>query len=141
MDVLPLQILILKGVSLPDIFQAFDDNVPANTELPIPACTHLRGNILKVFLFRFYPVSHPLIGVVVTAGLILLKYIGPFSGQCFSQMFQQHFQRLVRGLLQQSDTKTLIDDGFQILNVAHAAVLLTASTARRPTVCLFINLP
>ena len=123
-DALPLQVLILKRIRLPNILHVLYDDMPADAEIPVPAGAHLRGDILKVLLFRFHPGVHPLIGVVVAAGLVLLKDIGPLSIQRFSQVLQQHPKRLIRGLLQQSDTKTLVDNGLQILNASHAAVLL-----------------
>ena len=100
--------------------------MPADAEIPIPAGAHLRGDILKVLLFRLYPICHPLIGVVVAAGLVLLKDIGPLSVQGLSQVLQQHPKRLIRGFLQQGDTKSFIDDGLQILNASHTAVQLVS---------------
>ena len=51
--------------------------------------------------------------------------------QRFSQVLQQHLQRLVRRFLQQGDAKPLVDDGLQILNAPHTAVLLAAPASRR----------
>ena len=34
MDTLPLQVLVLKGISPLDILQVLNDNVPADTEIP-----------------------------------------------------------------------------------------------------------
>ena len=128
-DVLPLQVLILEGIRLPNVFQILNDDMPAYTEIPIPVGAHLRRDILKVFLLRLHPIGRPLIGIVIFAGLVALKYIGAFPVQRLSQMLQQHLQRLIRSLLQQGDAKPLIDDGLQILNTPHTAVLITAPDA------------
>ena len=123
MHVLFFQALILERIRFPDFFQISDDNMFANAEFPIPACANLSRHILKIFLFRLHAFGHPLICIVVAAGLVPLKYINPFPVQRFSQMLYQHFQRLVRGFLQQGDTKPFIDDGFQILNALYSTLL------------------
>ena len=122
MDALPLQILILQWVRLPNVLQALNHNVLAHAELPVPACAHLRGDVLQALLLRLYPICRPLIGVVIAAGLILLKYVRPLPIQRLSQVLQQHLQRLIRRLLQQGDAQALIDDGLQILNALYTAV-------------------
>ena len=68
----------------------------SNAELLIPACTDLRRNILEIHLLRLHSFGRPLIGIVITARLILLKDIGTFPVQRFSQMFQQHLKGLIR---------------------------------------------
>ena len=123
MDALPLQVLVLERVRLPNILQAFNDDMLVDAELPIPACTYLRRDVLETLLFRLHPVGHPFVGVVIAAGLVLLEYVGPFALQRFSQMLQQHLQRLVRCFLQQGDTKALINDGLQILNALYASAV------------------
>ena len=90
MDALPLQVLVLKGVALSDLLHALNDNMPADSEIPIPAGTYLRRDVLKAVLFRFHPVGCPFIGVIVAAGFVLLKYIGPLPVQGISQVLQQH---------------------------------------------------
>ena len=40
-----------------------------------------------LFFFRLHPVGHPFISIVITAGIVLLKYVSTFSVQYFSQMF------------------------------------------------------
>ena len=122
MHALTLQVLVLKRIRLPDILQASDDDVLADAKLSIPACAHLRGDVLEALLFRLHPVGRPFIGVVVTAGLVLLKYVGPLSVQRISQILQQYRQRLVRRLLQQGSAKALVDDGLQVLNALYVAV-------------------
>ena len=124
MNALALQVLILKRVRLPDILQAFYDDVLADAELPVPACAHLRRDVLEALLFRLHPVGHPFVGIVIAAGLILLEYVGPLPVQRASQMLQQYLQRLVRCLLQQGDTKALVNDSLQILDALYAAVPL-----------------
>ena len=124
LDLLPLQVLVLKRLRLPNILHVLNDDMPADAEIPVPAGAHLRRDVLKVLPLRLHPGGHPLIGVVVPAGLVLLKDIGPLPVQRLSQVLQQHLKRLIRGLLQQSDTEALVDNGLQILNVAHPAVLL-----------------
>ena len=104
--------------------------MPADAEIPIPAGAHLGWDILKVLLFRLHPVGHPLIGVVVAAGLVLLEYIGPFPVQRLPQMLQQHDKGLIRRLLQQGGAKALVDDGLQILDAAHTAVMLLGLSGR-----------
>ena len=126
MDILTFQVFILKRVGFPDIFQIFNDNIFTNTEITVPACTYLSGNILKIFFFRLHPVGYPLIGIIVVARLISFEYVGPFSVKRFSQIFQKNFQRLVRGFLHQSNPKTFIYDGFQILNTLYAIMRLAA---------------
>ena len=123
-DALPRQLLVLKGLHLPNILHVLNDDMSPNAEILIPTGAYLRGDILKVLLFRLHAIRHPLIGVVVAAGLVLLKYIGPLPLQGFPQVLQQYLKGLIRGLRQQSDTKALVDDGLQILNALHAAVLL-----------------
>ena len=86
---------------------------------------------MKVLLFRLHSVSHPLIGVVVAAGLVLLKDVGPLPVQGFPQMFQQHLKGLVRRLLQQRGAKPRVDDGLQILNASHIALLPMGHRARK----------
>ncbi len=140
-DILALQGLILKGVCLPNIFQTFDDNMFANTKLPIPACTYLRGKILKILYFRLHSACRPLIGVVVTAGRVLFKYIGSLPVQRFSQMLKQHCQRLIRCLLQERDTKPFINDGLQILNALYTMIMLTCPIGRSIFAGLFKKLP
>ena len=127
---LPLQVLILKRVRLPNILQAFNDDMLADAELPVPACAHLRGDVLEALLFRLHPVGRPFVGVVVAAGLVLLEYIRPLPVQRLPQMLQQHLQGLIRRFLQQGNAKALVDDGLQILNAAHAAVLLAGPGSR-----------
>ena len=90
MDALTLQVLVLKGVGLPDIFQALDDDMPADSEIPIPTGANLRRDILKILLLRFHPVGRPLVSVVVTAGFVLLEYVGSFPVQRLSKVLQQH---------------------------------------------------
>ena len=141
MDALPLQILILKRIRLPDLLQIPDHDMFAYAELLIPARTHLRGNILKISLFRLRSFGHPFIGIVVAACLVLLEDISPLPMQRFSQMLKQHFQRLIRRLLQQSNAESLIDHGLQILHALHPAVLLTASDARFISAGPFVKLP
>ena len=124
MNALTLQILVLKGSVLPDVFQPLDDNMLAGAEIPVPAGAHLSGNILKVFLFRLHPIGHPFIGVVIAAQLVLFKYVGPLPVQRLSQMHQEHIQRIIRSLLQQGHPKALVDDNLQILNAPHITVPL-----------------
>ena len=100
MDPLPLQVLVLEGIRLPDIFQVLNDDMFPGFKLQVPAGAHFRRDILKVLLFWRYPVGHPFIGVVIAARIVLLKDISAISIQCFSQMLQQHLQRLIRRLLQ-----------------------------------------
>ena len=96
---------------------------------------------MKVFFFRFHPAGYPLVGIVVSSRLVLLEYIGPFTAQRLSQVFQQHPQRLVWGFLQQCDTQALVDYGFQILNAPHAAVPLMGLDVRRISLSLLKKLP
>ena len=99
-DILQLQSLIRKGVGSLDIFQVLDDYIPSDAEIPIPAGTHFRRDILKIFFLWLYPVGYPLISVVIASGFVPFKYIGTFPVQRFSQILQQHCQRLVRSFLQ-----------------------------------------
>ena len=78
----------LKGIALFYIFQVLNNNMSANAKIPIPAGTHFPGNILKILLLWLHSISHPLIGVVISTRFILLKDIGSFSVQCFSQIFK-----------------------------------------------------
>ncbi len=130
MDFLPFQVLILEGICIPDIFQIPDDDMLANAEFPVPACAYLRRNILKIIFFRLHPIGYPFICIIIAAGFVLFKNICPVSVHRFSEMLQQHAQRLVRGFLKQSDPKGFIDDCLQILNAPHATTLLTASIGR-----------
>ena len=123
MNLLPFQILILKGLALADLFQVFNDNMFPDAEIPVPTGAHLRRDILKILLFRLHPVGRPLISIVIAAGLVPLEYVGSLPVQCLSQMLQQHLQRLIRSLLLQGNAKALIDDGFQILDALYFAVL------------------
>ena len=123
-DALPLQVLILEGVGLPDVLHILDDDMLADPEVPIPAGAYLRRDVLEVLLFRLHPVGRPLIGVVVSAGAVLFEDIGPFPIQRLPQMLQQHLQRLVRRLLQQSGAKALVDDRLQVLDALHLTVPL-----------------
>ena len=131
MDPLSLQILILKRIGLTDVLQALDHNMPANTEISIPAGTYLRRKILKILLFRLHSVSHPFIGVIIAASHVLFKYVSSFPMQCSAQMLQQHIQRLIRRFFQQRNTKALVDDSLQILNTPHIIMLLTIPGHRR----------
>ena len=103
MNPLPLQVLIWKGIGLPDLLQIFNDDMPADAEILIPPSAYFPGYILKIVFFRLHPVSHPLVCIVITAGFILLKNIGPFPVQRLSQIFQQHLKRLVRSLFHQGN--------------------------------------
>ena len=127
MDALPLQVVILEGVCLSDVFQILNDDVLADAEIAIPAGAYLRGDVLKMVLFGRHPAGYPLIGVVVAAGLVPLKDVGPLSAQRLSQVLQQHIQRLVRSFFQQGDAEALVDDGLQILNALHTVPMAPAS--------------
>ena len=123
-DVLLLQVLVLERVAEPDILQVIDDDMPADAEIPIPAGADFRRHVLEVLLLRTHPGSRPLVGIVVAALRVFLKYIGPPALQGLPQVGQQHLQRLVRGLLQQGHPEPFVDDGFQILNALHHGLLL-----------------
>ena len=141
MNALPLQVLVLKRFRLPNVLQALNDDVPAHAELLIPAGTNLRRDVLKALLLRPYAFGRPLVGVVVAPGLVLLEYVGPLSVQRFSQVLQQHLQRLIRRLLQQGNAKALVDDGLQILNALYAAVPLMGPGGRSALSGLFKKAP
>ncbi len=123
-DVLLLQVLVLERVAVPDVLQVIDDDMPADAEIPIPAGADFRRHVLEVLLLRTHPGSRPLVGIVVAALRVFLKYIGPPALQGLPQIGQQHLQRLVRGLLQQGHPEPFVDDGFQILDALHHALLL-----------------
>ena len=140
-DALPVQGLKEEGVGLPDIFQVVDDDVPADAEVPVPAGAHLWGDVLQAVLLRSHSFGHPLIGVVVAAGLVFLEDIGPSPAQGPAQVLQQHLQRLVRGLLPQGDTEALVDDGLQVLNAPDAAGLLKVPGSRRARLFRIVHTP
>ena len=85
--------------------------MPPDAEIPVPAGAHLRRDVLQRRLFRLHPGGRPLIGVVIAAGCVALKDIGPLPVQRLSQVLQQDLQGLVRRLLQQGDAEALIDNG------------------------------
>ncbi len=140
-NILTFQILILEGFRLPNILYTLDNDMLADAEIPIPACTYLRGNILKILPFRLHSFCRPLIGIIISAGFVLLKDISTFSVQRFPQVLQQHLKRPVRRLLQQCNAKALINNSLQILNALYTAVLLTISDARQTFTCHFQKLP
>ena len=96
---------------------------------------------MQIILLRLHALSRPFVGIVVAPGRVPLKNIGPISMQRFSQVLQQHLQRLVRRFLQQGDAKPLVDYGLQILNSLHTAVLLMALRGQRTFFRLFKILP
>ncbi len=85
-NALVFQILVLERIGLADIFHISNDDVLADAEIPIPACAYLRRNVLEVILFRGDAVGYPFVGIIVAAGFVLLKYVGPFPTQRLAQM-------------------------------------------------------
>ena len=131
MNVLAFQSFILKRGLLADIFQISDDDMSSDAEIPVPGSAYLRRYVLKAFPFRRNSVCCPLIGIIVSAKAVPLKYVGTFPVKRFSQMLEQYLQRLVRSRLKQGDAESFIDDGLQILNVPDTALRFLFLNMRR----------
>lgn len=95
MDALPFQVLMLKRLRFPDIFQAFNDDVLADTELLIPAGAYLRGRFegspfmcqssILIGFWTSLPRQNQKIGVIIPCTAQSRQYIAenlPFEIKC-----------------------------------------------------------
>lgn len=102
MDLLPLQIFILKRIAQAHLLNIRYLDIFSLLKNVIPVLTDLRRKILEIVDLRWHSRRRPFICIIIPAISVLLKNICSLSVQHFSEIFQNNTDRLVRRLDQKA---------------------------------------
>ena len=114
MDILPLQIFILKRITQAHLLNIRYPDIFSLLKNVIPVLTDLRRKILEIVDLRWHSRRRPFICIIIPAISVLLKNICSLSVQHFSEIFQNNTDRLVRRLDRKRILQCLVDKGLHI---------------------------
>ena len=114
MDILPLQIFILKRITQAHLLNIRYPDIFSLLKNVIPVLTDLRRKILEIVDLRWHSRRRPFICIIIPAISVLLKNICSLSVQRFSEIFQNNTDRLVRRLGRKCFLQCLVDKGLHI---------------------------
>ena len=90
MYILPLEVLILKRVTLLNVLQICNHYIPVLSKISVPFSTYICLNILQDVLLRLHTDRRPFVGIVIPSKLILLKYICSLSLECLTYILKHN---------------------------------------------------